>query len=379
MTHPLSALRALGALLKMALLKIRKPRTDIGGTARHGKPIASKPPVTPDTRRPPSTSRYVMMHVTVDPQHATPLRKALIRDRCDQPWTLRLTSLHATGRVRLSLYLPKSAVSGAMLRVAHLAPTAEIGRLLEIPAAPTGAWQDLIHGDARARAESPADSASQEAAQAGATLARLLSPARVLLDLEIADRETLFARLGELAEHKAGLPADTVTSALAARETMGSTGLGQGVAVPHGQVKGLREAVALYARLATPIAFDAPDAKPVRDVVMLLVPEWATSTHLHLLADVAQRFCDQRFRDQLHACADATAVCRLFGGAYEQSAYERKSGTNAASASPPGEANEGNGVDASAQRGTSIAGSQVIVPPPQNRSGNTSGNDSTDA
>ncbi|WP_232833625.1 PTS sugar transporter subunit IIA [Paraburkholderia kururiensis] len=364
MTHPLSSLRTLGALLK-----IRKSRTGSADAASRSNPTPSEstPLTTQDARRVVSTSRYVMMHVTVDPQHATPLRKALIRDCCDQPWTLRLTSLHATGRVRLSLYLPKSAVSGAMLRVAHLAPTAEIGRLLEIPAAPTDAWQDLVHGDARARAEPVAESSGREFAQAGATLARLLSPARVLLDLDIADRETLFARLGELAEHKAGLPADTVTAALAAREAMGSTGLGQGVAVPHGQVKGLREAVALYARLATPIAFDAPDAKPVRDVVMLLVPEWATSTHLHLLADVAQRFCDQRFRAQLHACADPTAVCRLFAGAYEQ-----RSGTKPASTSPQTETNERGSADASAQRDAAVLGSPVVVPLPPNRRGSDS-------
>lgn len=370
MTPPLSTLRALGALLK-----IRKPRTDIASAnaADGSSPTSSKPPATSDTRRPSSTSRYVMMHVTVDPQHAMPLRKALIRDCCDQPWTLRLTPLHASGRVRLSLYLPKSAVGGAMLRVAHLAPTAEIGRLLEIPVAPTNAWQDLIHGDARAHAESSADSASKETTHAGGTLARLLSPARVLLDLDVADRETLFARLGELAEHKAGLPADTVTAALAAREAMGSTGLGQGVAVPHGQVKGLREAVALYARLATPIAFDAPDAKPVRDVVMLLVPEWATSTHLHLLADVAQRFCDQRFRDQLHACADASAVCRLFGNTYEQ-----RSATKSASTSPPDEANKGGGIDASAHPHAPAAGSPAVVSLRQNRRGNNSSNDLSD-
>lgn len=367
MAHALSGMRGL-----RALLKIRKPRSGaVGAVASsvggNGDSRAGAQRGEADGRWHASTSRYVMMHVTVDPQHATPLRKALIRDCCDQPWTLRLTSLHATGRVRLSLYLPKSAVSGAMLRVAHLAPTAEIGRLLEIPAAPTDAWQDLVHGDARARAEPVAESSGRESAQAGATLARLLSPARVLLDLDIADRETLFARLGELAEHKAGLPADTVTAALAAREAMGSTGLGQGVAVPHGQVKGLREAVALYARLATPIAFDAPDAKPVRDVVMLLVPEWATSTHLHLLADVAQRFCDQRFRAQLHACADPTAVCRLFAGAYEQ-----RSGTKPASTSPQTETNECGSVGASAQRDAAALGSPVVVPLPPNRRGSGS-------
>jgi PTS system nitrogen regulatory IIA component len=103
-----------------------------------------------------------------------------------------------------------------------------------------------------------------------------------------------------------------VTAALAAREALGSTGLGQGVAVPHGQIKGLREAMVLYVRPAAPIAFDAPDGKPVSDIVALLVPKWANTTHLRLLADVAERFCDHEFREQLHACDDAHAVCRLF-------------------------------------------------------------------
>jgi PTS system nitrogen regulatory IIA component len=68
----------------------------------------------------------------------------------------------------------------------------------------------------------------------------------------------------------------------------------------------------LYVRPATPIAFDAPDGKPVTDIVALLVPKWANTTHLRLLADVAERFCDHQFRQQLHACDDAHAVCQLF-------------------------------------------------------------------
>jgi nitrogen PTS system EIIA component len=105
-----------------------------------------------------------------------------------------------------------------------------------------------------------------------------------------------------------------VTAALETREALGSTGLGQGVAVPHGQIKGLRRAIVLYVRPATLIPFDAPDGHPVADVVVLLVPEWANTTHLHLLADVAQRFCDHHFRERLHACVDAQDVCQLFVG-----------------------------------------------------------------
>ncbi len=111
-------------------------------------------------------------------------------------------------------------------------------------------------------------------------------------------------------------------SGLAAREALGSTALGQGVAVPHGQIKGLQEALVLYARPVAPISFDAPDGKPVSDMVVLFVPEWANMTHLHLLAEVAERFCDHRFREQLHACGDPDAVCRLFADFEAQHAAE---------------------------------------------------------
>jgi PTS system nitrogen regulatory IIA component len=121
-------------------------------------------------------------------------------------------------------------------------------------------------------------------------------------------------QLGRFCEQRFGLSAATVIAGLKAREALGSTGLVQGGAVPHGQIKGLRRAMALYIRPATPILFDAPDGNPVADVVVLLVPEWANTTHLHLLADVAQRFCDHHFREQLHACVDAQAVCQLFAG-----------------------------------------------------------------
>jgi PTS system nitrogen regulatory IIA component len=267
---------------------------------------------SPYGRSRPEPGRYVMMHVTLDAQHATPLRQALIRDCGDQPWTIRLAPLRGTGRVRLSLYLPKAAVSGAIRRVAHLVPAADVGRLLEIPDAPSDAWRDLMHAESPLRADSPGSRAGRAAE--GDALAQLLSQDHVLLGLDVPDREALFDHLGRFFEQRHGLPAATVTAGLAAREALGSTGLGQGVAVPHGQIKGLRRAMALYVRPATPIQFDAPDGKPVSDVVVLLVPEWANRTHLQLLADVAQRFCDQHFREQLRACVDAQAVCHVFVG-----------------------------------------------------------------
>lgn len=255
-------------------------------------------------------SRNVMMRVTLDAQHATPVRQALIRDCLGQPWTIRIMPLAGTTRVRLSLYLPRAAVNGAMRRVAALAPTAELGQLLEVPETPTGVWRDLLHPE-----QSPRDDSQNQhtAPASGAdTIARLISNDRVLLGLEVADRDALFTVLGQFVERHGGLPAATVAANLTAREALGSTGLGRGIAVPHAQAEGLREPIVLYVRPLTPIAFDAPDGVPVSDVVALFVPEWANTTHLNLLADVAERFCDHRFRERLHACADARAVCQLF-------------------------------------------------------------------
>jgi nitrogen PTS system EIIA component len=268
---------------------------------------SAKPPA--HRRALPETGRNVMMHVTLDAQHATPLRQALIRDCAGQPWTIRLVPLYGTDRVRLSLYLPREAVSGAIQRVAHLAPTAEFGQLFEIPHTPTEAWRSLMRP-----ASTPCTDPAGQADELATSIAQLLAEDHVLLDLDVASRLALFVELGRICEQRFGLPAATVIAGLEARESLGSTALGQGVAVPHGQITGLRQAMTLYVRPATPIAFDAPDGKPVSDVVVLLVPEWANSTHLHLLADVAQRFCDHHFRERLHACVDAQAVCQLFAG-----------------------------------------------------------------
>ncbi|EEA03347.1 putative PTS IIA-like nitrogen-regulatory protein PtsN [Burkholderia sp. H160] len=253
------------------------------------------------------------MRITLDAQHATPLRRALIRDCAGQPWTIRMTPLHGTDRVRLVLYLPRTALTRALHSVTHLAPKAEIAQLLEVPEAPTDAWRKLMHpGTAHALAPVGPRGLREEVSRDKDTLARLLIEDHVLLGVDVADRESLFAKLGEFLEHRYGVEAASVVAGLAAREALGSTALGQGVAVPHGQIKGLQEALVLYARPEMPIPFDAPDGKPVTDMVVLFVPEWANMTHLHLLAEVAERFCDHRFREQLHACGRPDAVCRLF-------------------------------------------------------------------
>jgi PTS system nitrogen regulatory IIA component len=88
--------------------------------------------------------------------------------------------------------------------------------------------------------------------------------------------------------------------------------LGQGVAIPHGRVKGLRDAIAAFVKTTNPIAFDAPDGQPVNLIFVLLVPERATDLHLQLLGELAQMFSDPSFREKLQTSTDPTVILQLF-------------------------------------------------------------------
>jgi PTS system nitrogen regulatory IIA component len=102
-----------------------------------------------------------------------------------------------------------------------------------------------------------------------------------------------------------------VFDSLFAREKLGSTGLGRGVAIPHGRIKGLKEAVGALVRTRQPIPFDAPDAQPVNLIFVLLVPDRATDAHLQILSELAQMFSDKVFRDKLLAAPGAPELHEL--------------------------------------------------------------------
>jgi len=143
-------------------------------------------------------------------------------------------------------------------------------------------------------------------------IAQLLPPSNIVLDLSVGTKAGLFDAVGALFERNHGLARRTVVGSLSAREKLGSTGLGQGVAIPHGRIKGLAEARGAFFGLADPIEFDAPDGKPVAQVFVLLVPEHATEQHLQILSELAQMFSDRAFRGRLAAAPDATSVHALF-------------------------------------------------------------------
>lgn len=135
-------------------------------------------------------------------------------------------------------------------------------------------------------------------------LAQILPPAHVQLDVDVSSKKRAFEYAGLLFENRLGLNRATVTDNLFARERLGSTGLGEGVAIPHGRIKGLKQPSAALIRLRQPIAFEAPDNAPVSLLVVLLVPESATAKHLELLSTIAEMLSDPALRADLQQMTD---------------------------------------------------------------------------
>jgi PTS system nitrogen regulatory IIA component len=142
-------------------------------------------------------------------------------------------------------------------------------------------------------------------------LSKLLPVANVILDLDVASKKRVFEHVGLLFENALGVGRGHVFDALFARERLGSTGLGHGIAIPHGRIKGLRETAGAFVRTRAPIPFEAPDGNPVQLIFVLLVPEKATDLHLQILSELAQMFSDKEMRAQLAALPDARDVQRL--------------------------------------------------------------------
>lgn len=154
-------------------------------------------------------------------------------------------------------------------------------------------------------------------------ISQLLPLSNVVAALEASSKKRVFEQAGLLFENNQGVARSTVFDSLFARERLGSTGLGQGIAIPHGRIKGLKEAAGAFLRLETPVQFDAPDGRPVSMLFVLLVPEQANETHLQLLSELAQMFSDRNFREQLMAAPDESALHALFSNWGADAANER--------------------------------------------------------
>ncbi|WP_350283370.1 PTS sugar transporter subunit IIA [Nitrosomonas sp.] len=142
-------------------------------------------------------------------------------------------------------------------------------------------------------------------------IAQLLPESNIIIDLDATSKKRVFEQVGLLFENTQHIARSQVFDSLFAREKLGSTGLGQGVAIPHGRIKGLREAAAALVRMKEAIPFDAPDGLPVSIACILLVPEKATDQHLLILSELAQMFSNKNFREKLLNSQNAKEIHQL--------------------------------------------------------------------
>lgn len=142
-------------------------------------------------------------------------------------------------------------------------------------------------------------------------LASILPDTQVLVSVDATSKKRAFEEVGLLFENLHGISRAVITDSLFARERLGSTGLGHGVAIPHGRIKGLKAPMAAVFQLAQPIGFDAPDEQPVALLIFLLVPEAATQKHLEILSEIAELLSDSALREKIKASASATELHSL--------------------------------------------------------------------
>ena len=152
-------------------------------------------------------------------------------------------------------------------------------------------------------------------------LASILPAAQVLVHVEASSKKRAFEEVGLLFENLHGLNRALITDSLFARERLGSTGLGHGVAIPHGRIKGLKAPLASVFLLESPIGFDAPDEQPVKLMIFLLVPEAATQKHLEILSEIAELLSDSVLRAKLMVSSTVTDLHGLIAGWHSTQAH----------------------------------------------------------
>lgn len=132
--------------------------------------------------------------------------------------------------------------------------------------------------------------------------------------MQAANKKALFQLLAAAAARRTGLPAKAIATALAEREKIGSTGFGGGVAIPHGKIEGLEKVFGFFARLSSPIDYQAVDGMPVDLVVLLLSPPDAGADHLKALAGVSRMLRDRQTIAKLRGARSKDAIYALLAG-----------------------------------------------------------------
>lgn len=155
------------------------------------------------------------------------------------------------------------------------------------------------------------DPANSTPEQAG-FLARFITRDRVEVGVHVSSKKRLLEEVADLLTmHSDKLDRDTVFQVLNERERLGSTGVGEGFALPHGRVNGIEDPIICAMSLSQPLDFDAIDDKPIQVVIGLLVPADANKTHLQILAKLAGAFRDEVIRESLIGCESQDELLSL--------------------------------------------------------------------
>jgi PTS system nitrogen regulatory IIA component len=136
----------------------------------------------------------------------------------------------------------------------------------------------------------------------------LLTPDAVIASLRVNGKKQALQELSDRAAVVSGLPAREIFDSILQRERLGPTGVGDGVAIPHGKLAKCRHIFGVFARLERPIDFEALDGLPVDLIFLLIAPESAGADHLKALATIARKLRNANFAAQLRATRDASAI-----------------------------------------------------------------------
>jgi PTS system nitrogen regulatory IIA component len=144
------------------------------------------------------------------------------------------------------------------------------------------------------------------------SISDFLSPSSVLIDVSAPTKTRLLRDLARRAASALGMDPDVVSHEILKRETLGSTGLGGGVSIPHAKISGLQKPFGMLARLKTPIDFEAIDTRPVDIVFMLLARTAKSGEQLNALATIARKLRDPKIaRNIRHANGETAVYCAL--------------------------------------------------------------------
>lgn len=147
------------------------------------------------------------------------------------------------------------------------------------------------------------------------TISALLSPQRIFLDTEISSKKKLLEFIANTVAEQTDSPQSSIYNGLLDRERLGSTGLGQGFAIPHARLSNLDKTLGCFVRLKNAVNFEAPDNQPVDLVFTIIVPEDATEEHLMILSSLASIFSKSDVCDAIRNADSSDEVTRIIDSA----------------------------------------------------------------